>query len=90
MWCSLLIVMSLGFDLLQYLVGTYRVDRFGRETEKLIKSETEEVQYPPGHPKPMNRLWLAKILFVSAAWLGLIVYIAARALSESLPAIGKS
>jgi hypothetical protein len=90
MWCSLLIVISLALDFLQYLVGAYRVDRFARQTEKRIKDDTEIVQWPADHPKPMNRLWLAKILFVSAAWLGLITYIAARAITESLPAIGKN
>lgn len=89
MWCSLLIVVSLALDLAQYLVGAYRVGRFGRTMEKEGKGDNDTVEYPMDHPKPINRLWAAKIIFVSVAWLGLIAYITRRALSETLPGIGK-
>jgi hypothetical protein len=89
MWCSLLIVISLALDLAQYLLGAYRVDRFGRAMEQMGKKDTDIVEYPLDHPKPINRLWAAKIVFVGVAWLGLIAYITYRALTETLPQIGK-
>jgi hypothetical protein len=89
MWCSLLIVLSLLFDLLQYVSGAYRVDRFARKKESEGLKDSDNVEYPLDHPKLMNRLWLAKIVAVGLAWAGLIAYVAIRALSESLPALDK-
>lgn len=90
MWCSLLIVISLALDLAQYVLGAYRVGRFARTMEQQGKTDNDNVEYPTNHPKPMNRLWIAKIVFVSVAWVGLITYITFRALTETLPQIGGS
>lgn len=84
MWCSLLIVIALALDLLQYLVGAYKVNKVAKHAEASGKHDNATVSYPLSHPKVMNRLWMIKIGFVCLAWIGLIIYIAYKSINETL------
>ena len=86
-----LIVVALLVDLLQYVVGAERTRRVARANEEQLaathQSPSTLVVYPESHPKPMNRLWWAKISLVLIAWAILLVFVLSKAVTASLPKI---
>lgn len=90
-WVAGLIVIALLIDLLQYVVGAELTRRIARTNEKELAANSQPlntpVQYPASHPKPMNRLWWAKIGLVLVAWAILLVFVLDKAVTASLPKI---
>jgi hypothetical protein len=91
LWVAGLIVVSLLLDLVQYLVGAWRTGTIARQREQELiaagKPPDEPVAYPENHPKPMNAIFWAKIAFVGAAWVLLIVHVWRAAITATLPSL---
>ena len=92
-WVAGMIVLALLIDLLQYLVGTVATGRVARAKELQLAEQRlpldTEVKFPERHPQTIARFWWAKILTVVAAWSILVVFVLMKAITSSLPAIGR-
>jgi hypothetical protein len=91
-WCALLFIIALALDLLQNLVGAYRVRTFARAIElgKKGKHDAErDYQFSKRHPLPMECLWYGKVAVALGGWTLLLFYVGGAALSATLPSIGR-
>lgn len=86
-WCAGFIVAALGLDLLQYVIGAFRVGRVAKRAETAGKTEDDAVLYPKGHPRIMNGIWWLKVALVIVAWGLLLWHVGSLAVNGTLPAI---
>jgi hypothetical protein len=75
---SLLILFSLGFDLLQYVLGSIVWGCFHRQKEKSVKSDEDEVHASRFLNYPQNFFFVAKLIFMIIAYYNLISFLFSR------------
>ena len=82
MLATLLLALSLSFDLLQYLIATLIWSQFARRIEKKQKHRKEDDRELPASPYlnwPSNFCFWAKMVLLMGAYCILAIFLAARA-----------